>query len=53
MDTAGKITLLIKFSPKPGKLLENHREQIKNSEQITSYKITNFYKMGNKSPSST
>ena len=40
MDTAGEISVVIKFSPKREKLLENLKEQIKNSEQITSYKIT-------------
>ena len=40
MDTAGKISVLIKFSPKHEKLLENLKEQIKDSEQISPNKIT-------------
>ena len=42
MDTAGEIYILIKFSPKREKLLENLKEQIKNSEHITPNKITEF-----------
>ena len=30
MDTAGEISVVIKFSPKREKLLENLKEQIKN-----------------------
>ena len=40
IDTAGEISVLIKFSPKREKLLENLKEQIKNCEQITPNKIT-------------
>ena len=40
MDTAGKISVLIKFSPKREKLLEKLKKQIKTSEQITPNKIT-------------
>ena len=40
MDTAGEISVLIKLSPKREKLLENLKEQIKNSEQITQNKVT-------------
>ena len=40
MDTAGEISVLIKFSLKRERLLENLKEQIKNSEQITPNKIT-------------
>ena len=40
MDTAEEISVLIKFSLKREKFLENLKEQIKNSEQITPYKIT-------------
>ena len=39
MDTAGEISVLIKFSPKREKLFENLEQQIKNSEQITANKI--------------
>ena len=52
MDTAGEISVVIKFSPKREKLLENLKEQIKNSEQITSKK-TFYHKMDSKSVSST
>ena len=40
MNIAGEISVLIKFSPKYEKLLENLKEQTKNSEQITPNKIT-------------
>ena len=40
MDTAGEIFVLIKFSLKRDKLLENLKGQIKNSEQIIPNKIT-------------
>ena len=40
MDTAGKISVLIKFSLKREKLLEKLKKQIKTSEQITPNKIT-------------
>ena len=39
MDTAWEISVLIKFSPKRDKILENLNEQIKNSEQIIPNKI--------------
>ena len=42
MNTAEDISVLIKFSIKREKLLENLKEQIKNSEQITTNKITNL-----------
>ena len=42
MDTAGEISVLIKFSPKREKHLENLKEKIKNIQQITPNKITNF-----------
>ena len=42
MNTAEDISVLIKFSTKREKLLENLKEQIKNSEQITTNKITNL-----------
>ena len=35
METVGETSVLIKFSPKHEKLLENLKEQIKNSKQIT------------------
>ena len=65
MDTAGKISVLIKFSPKRDKILENLKEQIKNSEQIIPNKIikpsttrwrvwqTFYHKMEGKNVSST
>ena len=40
MDTAGEISVLIKLSLKREKVLENLKEQIKSSEQITPNKIT-------------
>ena len=40
MDTSGKISVLIVFSPKREKLLENLREQVKNSKKFTPNKIT-------------
>ena len=43
MDTAAEISVLIKFSPKREKLLENLKKQIKNSEQITPNKITKLF----------
>ena len=43
MDSAGEISVLIKFSPKHEKFLENLKEQFKNSEQITPNKITKLY----------
>ena len=42
MNTAEDISVLIKFSTKREKLLENLKEQIKNSEQTTTNKITNL-----------
>ena len=42
MDTAGEISVLTKFSPKREKHLENLKEKIKNIQQITPNKITNF-----------
>ena len=39
MDTAGEISVLIKFSPKRDNILENLKEQIKNSEQFIPNKI--------------
>ena len=39
MGTAGEISVLIKLSPKRENLLENLKEQIKNSEEITPNKI--------------
>ena len=65
MNTAEDISVLIKFSTKREKLLENLKEQIKNSEQITTNKTTNllpqdgeynkpfYHKMESKSVSST
>ena len=38
MDTAEKISVLIKFSPKREKLLEKLKEKNKNSEQMTPNK---------------
>ena len=35
MDTAGEIFVLIKFSPKRDRLLENLKKQIKISERVT------------------
>ena len=42
MDTTAEISVLLKFSPKHEKLLENLKEQLKNSEQSTRNKITKF-----------
>ena len=40
MDTTAEISVLLKFSPKHEKLLENLKEQLKDSEQSTRNKIT-------------